>query len=252
MKQFYVNLIFLMFSLHLAAQIPFEDTITKEFLLGKTAYQEVKDFVKVDPEHASRKMYLNRETYAAFVEMWKAAKTDGVQLKIVSGARNFEHQKAIWERKWKANEELEPLSRSQKILEFSSMPATSRHHWGTDIDLNNLENSYFEKGRGKAEYDWLVKNASQFGFFQVYTSKQSGRTGYSEEKWHWSYLPLAKLYLQAYNDIVKYEDISGFEGSYLAEAQEMIGIYVNGISRDYLKTFSGTPEEQTVFMTTTE
>lgn len=247
MKQFYVSLTLILFSLHLAAQNPSDEKISKEFLLGKVSYKEVTDFIKVDAVHASRSMYLNRDTYNAFVKMAGAAKADGIQLKIVSGARNFEHQKAIWERKWKALEDLEPICRSKKILEFSSMPATSRHHWGTDIDLNNLENSYFEEGTGKAEYDWLVKNASKFGFFQVYTSKASGRTGYSEEKWHWSYLPLARDYLQAYNDLVSYEDITGFEGAHLAEVQEMIVAYVNGISQDHPAVFSGQPESQTVF-----
>jgi D-alanyl-D-alanine carboxypeptidase len=246
MKYFYVNLTFLLFSLNLAAQNPSEEKISKEFLLGKTAYTE-SDFVKVDSKHASRNMYLNRETYAAFKKMFTAAKADGIQLKIVSGARSFEHQKAIWDRKWKANEDLEPLCRSQKILEFSSMPATSRHHWGTDIDLNNLENSYFEEGSGKAEYEWLVKNASRFGFFQVYTSKDSGRTGYSEEKWHWSYLPLARHYLQAYNEMVSYKDIAGFEGAHLAEVQEMIAVYVNGISQEEPTSLTGNAETQTVF-----
>jgi D-alanyl-D-alanine carboxypeptidase len=246
MKYVYVSLTFLLFSLNLAAQEPSEAGISKEFLLGKTAYTEA-DFVKVNSEHASRNMYLNRETYAAFEKMYRAAKADGIHLQIVSGARSFEHQKAIWDRKWNANEDLEPLCRSKKILKFSSMPATSRHHWGTDIDLNNLENSYFEKDSGKAEYEWLVNNAGRYGFFQVYTSKDSGRTGYSEEKWHWSYLPLARHYLQAYNELVSYEDITGFEGAHLAEVQEMISVYVNGISQEEPTSLSGNTEIQTVF-----
>lgn len=252
MKQLYVSLMLLLFSLHLAAQNASLESISKEFLLGKTAYKEIPDFVKVDPDHSSRNMYLNRETYAAFKKMVKAAKADGIQLKIVSGARNFEHQKAIWERKWKALEDLDPICRSKKILEFSSMPATSRHHWGTDIDLNNLENSYFENGSGKDEYDWLLKNAARFGFFQVYTSKNSGRTGYSEEKWHWSYLPLARHYLQAYNEMVSYEDISGFEGSHLAEVQEMIAIYVNGVTEEEQTSLAENTELRTVYTETAE
>ena len=97
------------------------------------------------------------------------------------------------------------------------MPTTSRHHWGTDIDLNSLSNSYFEQGKGKKEYEWLIENANKYGFYQVYTSKENGRTGYNLEKWHWSYLPLASEYLKFYNANITYKDISGFKGSEYSE-----------------------------------
>lgn len=222
-----------------------DEIINKELLLGKIDYATNDNFVKVDQAYASKTIFLNREVYKAFQEMSTKAKQDGISLQIVSGARNFDHQKAIWERKWKRYKDLDPFSRTRKILEFSSMPTTSRHHWGTDVDLNNLENSYFESGKGKKEYDWLVTNAHKFGFYQVYTSKASGRTGYAEEKWHWSYLPLANRYLQAYNKIISYPDINGFDGAYLAEKNKMISVYVNGIeagSSDTVKLVSLSPE----------
>lgn len=217
---------------NLKAQFTSKD-ISKSLLLGKLDYNENVDFVKVNDDHASKTTFLNKEVYDAFLKMYEKASSDGIELKIISGARNFEHQKAIWERKWQRLADIDPHSRTQQILEFSSMPSTSRHHWGTDIDLNNLENSYFESGQGKKEYDWLVKHAPEFGFYQVYTSKNSGRTGYSEEKWHWSYLPLANRYLQAYNSVVSYDDIEGFEGAFLAEEYKMISHYVNGVSEQF-------------------
>jgi len=204
--------------------------ITKEFVLGKFDYKTHSDFIKVNPKHASKTMYLQKRVYDSFVKMYKEAKLEGVHLKIVSGTRNFYEQKAIWERKWKRNANLSPIDNTKKILEYSSMPSTSRHHWGTDIDLNNFNNSYFESGKGKKEYDWLVANANKYGFYQVYTYKTNGRTGYNLEKWHWSFLPLSDIYLQYYNNNVTYNDINGFEGSYLAEELQVINDYVNGIS----------------------
>ena len=53
------------------------------------------------------------------------------------------------------------------------MPSTSRHHWGTDIDLNSLNNSYFSSGKGLKEYDWLTTNANHYGFYQVYTDEKN-------------------------------------------------------------------------------
>lgn len=232
-------LLLLLFSAYnMSSQILSSEGISKDLLLGKIDYQSNKGFVKVAPEYCSKTTFLNREVYRAFLEMYNSAKNDGIELRIISGARNFEHQKAIWERKWKNYNDLDPQCRTQKILEYSSMPSTSRHHWGTDIDLNNLENSYFAEGKGKAEYDWLVSHAPRFGFYQVYTSLDSGRTGYAEEKWHWSYLPLAGQYLQAYNETISYRDIAGFDGCQLAERNNMIGVYVNGIARQYMKLAS--------------
>ena len=111
------------------------------------------------------------------------------------------------------------------------MPGTSRHHWGTDLDINSLEPSYFASGRGKLEYDWLQKNAVRFGFCQTYDNKSnSGRSGYSEEKWHYSYMPISTVLMSQYNEKISYEKINGFAGSQTAKEVEMIRDYVNGIA----------------------
>jgi LAS superfamily LD-carboxypeptidase LdcB len=203
---------------------------TKDFVLGKFNYKNNSSFVKISTNHSSKTIYLNKEVYDAFKEMHRSAKKDGINLIVVSGTRNFYEQKSIWERKWNKYKNLKPLERAKKILEYSSMPTTSRHHWGTDMDLINLNNSYFENGKGKEEYEWLLKNANDFGFYQVYTNKENGRTGYNLEKWHWSYLPLASRYLNYYNENITYSDISNFIGSELAKKTKMITEYVNGIS----------------------
>ncbi|MBO6881341.1 M15 family metallopeptidase [Winogradskyella sp.] len=204
--------------------------ITKDFVLGKFDYKRDSTFIKIDAQHASKDIYLKKEAYDAFLQMVDAANRDDVDLKIVSGTRNFEEQKVIWERKWRKYKQLEPKQRALKILEYSSMPSSSRHHWGTDIDLNSLNNSYFNSGKGLKAYEWLTANANSFGFYQVYTDKSNGRTGYNLEKWHWSYLPLASKYLEFYNANINTEDISRFEGAELAEVLLIIEEYVNGIS----------------------
>jgi D-alanyl-D-alanine carboxypeptidase len=207
----------------------------KDFVLGKFNYKTDSTFIKAEPFHSAKTLNLKKETYLAFVKMYNHAMEDGILLKIISGTRNFYEQKAIWERKWKKYNNLKPLSRATKILEYSSMPSTSRHHWGTDLDLNHLNNSYFESGNGLKEYDWLVANASKYGFYQAYTDKLNGRTGYNLEKWHWSYLPLSSQYLKFYNENVTFTDISGFEGSELAKDLNVIIDYVNGINSEIKK-----------------
>jgi LAS superfamily LD-carboxypeptidase LdcB len=204
--------------------------ISKDFVLGKFDYKKDSTFTKINSEYSTKEIFLNKKVSNAFSDMHRAAKEDSINLKIISGTRNFYEQKAIWERKWKTYNNLEPLERAKKILEYSSMPSSSRHHWGTDIDLNSLNNSYFNSGKGLKEYQWLKTHANSFGFYQVYTDKMNGRTGYNLEKWHWSYLPLASQYLEFYNSNIKTKDIKGFKGSELAEKLNIIEHYVNGIS----------------------
>ena len=91
--------------------------------------------------------------------------------------------------------------------------------------------SVFSREKGLKEYNWLLQNAAEFGFYQVYTSQENGRTGYNEEKWHWSYAPLSSIYLKYYNKHINYKGIVGFEGSQSASELKVIENYVNGIEK---------------------
>ena len=114
-------------------------------------------------------------------------------------------------------------------MRYSSMPGTSRHHWGTDLDFISVEPEDWTHGEGLRIYNWLCLNAHKFGFFQPYTADPA-RTGYAEERWHWSYAPLSKPYLEAYRQKITAEDITGFSGSYLVDSLGIIQSHVFGIS----------------------
>lgn len=190
------------------------------------------DFALIRTSHTSKpNIYMRKEAYEAFARMHEAAKKEGISVVIISATRNFDYQKGIWEKKWKREKYKgwSDVDKVRDILTYSSMPGTSRHHWGTDVDFNSVDPSFFASGEGKKLYDWLQKHASEYGFAQTYTSKKSGRTGYEEEKWHWSYMPLAGEMLKAYNSSVKYEDLSGFHGCEQAAVLKVFDVYVNGI-----------------------
>jgi D-alanyl-D-alanine carboxypeptidase len=207
--------------------------ISKTILIGKFSPSETKGFVSVPSEYCSKPMHIQEEVLNAYLKMRTAALAEGVNLLIISGTRTFYDQKAIWERKWETNfaETKDSLATANKILLFSSMPGTSRHHWGTDIDLNSLEDIYFQSGEGLKIYNWLKAHAGEFGFCQTYSDKvETNRTGYSMEKWHWSYMPLSSKYLSAYVSTITYADIKGFKGDNLPERIGVIQNYVQGIS----------------------
>ncbi|MCC6834375.1 MAG: M15 family metallopeptidase [Cytophagales bacterium] len=216
--------------------------VDKNYLLGKFDPATHPQFIKLSDEHtrgSARGAYLRKETYEAFVKMSEAALKDSVKLVIISATRNFDSQKRIWENKWNGKVQVEgkdlttvhdPKERARLILLYSSMPSTSRHHWGTDMDLNNLNNKFFDSGEGLKIYTWLKAHGAEYGFCQPYTTKEGGRTGYEEERWHWSYLPLSGEFLNQYKKEVTYKDITGFEGSEVAKPMEVIRNYVEGVA----------------------
>lgn len=219
----------------------------KIYLTGRFDPAERENFVLIPAQYAlsANKMYLRKEALDAFKKMVEAADQDEVELKIASATRNFDYQKNIWNNKWEgitlvdgkylSNSIPDGLERFEKILEYSAAPGTSRHHWGTDIDINDANPQYFDSEKGEKEYQWLVKNAWAFGFCQTYTLKGSTRpTGYNEEKWHWSYMPIAKNLMQDYKNLITDADINGFLGDEYVTGQDLINNYVLSINPDCL------------------
>jgi len=219
----------------------------KKYLVGKFNPAKHRGlFVKLSslkiPTN-KRTHYLRKETAVALKKMIVALKKDYPKIKIwvQSSTRNFYVQKYIWESKWTGKKISAGINykrqfhngykRARAILKFSSMPGTSRHHWGTDFDLNILTNYYYSRGNGQILYGWLKKNAHRFGFCQPYSYGR--KKGYSEEKWHWSYLPLSKkflvdwnrLYLKRKNKLLKRNEFLGAKYAIF-----LAPIYVNSIS----------------------
>lgn len=210
-----------------------------EYLVGKHDYYVDTNFVEIPANMAYRtKMFLLDEVYAAYYEMYKAAQKEGIHLKIISASRTFEEQKWIWEDKWKKNKATYPADTSlaKFIMQYSAMPGTSRHHWGTEVDLNSTSESYFTTATGAKMYKWLTEHAADYGFCQTYDSKGVGRkSGYNEEKWHWSYFPIADPLLTKYAEMVQYTHIQGFLGDGSAQKLDVIDNYVLAISHECKK-----------------
>ncbi len=212
-----------------------------DYLMGKFDPVTDSNFIEINLEHADRAgLYLRKDTYNAFIRMYEAAQRDSVRLVIRSATRNFDSQKKIWENKWSGETPLESnkranliadeTMRAKEILKYSSMPGSSRHHWGTDIDLNAFNNHYFEEGEGLKIYQWLSVNAPEFGFCQPYTKKDLSRqTGYEEEKWHWSYLPVSGHLIRQARASLRDDLINGFPGSEQAIRIGVVNNYVLGI-----------------------
>lgn len=146
---------------------------------------------------------LRKEAHDAFIEMKKAAYQDGIDIEVVSSYRSYERQRAIFERKYIAytdDDGMEPLAAIDKIVEYSTIPGTSRHHWGTDVDLIDaskpaegdvLVAEKFGPGGPFEDFKvWMDANSETYGFYLVYTDNPK-RRGFKYEPWHYSYAPLS-------------------------------------------------------------
>ncbi|UMB54951.1 M15 family metallopeptidase [Lutibacter sp. A64] len=155
---------------------------------------------------------LQKETLQAFKEMKKAALKEGIDIKIVSGYRSFNRQKNIWNRKYNLyiSQGLAPDKALQKIIEYSTIPGTSRHHWGTDFDIIDgsvkapksllIESNYEKNGVYAKLKKWMDTHAESFGFYLVYTNISS-RKGFKYEPWHYTYKPLSDQMLLEFRKI---------------------------------------------------
>jgi len=217
------------------------DSIQKRFLLGKFNPSQEAGFSLISSKYTLKKgIYLRTEVYNAFIAMRDSALKDGITLTIVSATRTFEHQKMIWENKWNGRQYVggkllntaypDEVERAQVILKYSSMPGTSRHHSGTDIDFNSVDPAYFKTATGIKVLQWLETHAAHFGFCRPYTPfGETRKTGFQPEEWHWSYYPVAYKFQQAYKKQISNLDIEGFDGDETVFSVRVIENYVLGV-----------------------
>lgn len=181
---------------------------------------------KADIELSGEGFQLRKKAHDAFVAMKKAAYSDGIDLKPVSSYRSFEHQRSIFEGKYLRytdEEGMEPIAAIDKIIEYSTIPGTSRHHWGTDIDIVDgyrkvegdvLDPEKFAEGEPYADFKkWMDENSESYDFHLVYTDTP-GRRGFKYEPWHFSYAPLSIPMLSEFRTknimvLLKQEDFYG-------------------------------------------
>tara|TARA_R110002050_G_scaffold156128_5_gene284062 strand:+ start:3000 stop:3722 length:723 start_codon:yes stop_codon:yes gene_type:complete len=173
-----------------------------------------------EPEMNSKKLGIHQLMLNDFLALSKAAAQADIELKIASGYRSFERQLLIWNNKFTGKtaiknaigetvniNQLSDIEIINAILLFSALPGTSRHHWGTDIDVyaENLLNGeklqlepweYDKTGPMAKLSSWLTDNAGKFGFYFPY---DQFRGGVAIEPWHLSYAPLAKQYQSVLN-----------------------------------------------------
>ena len=196
---------------------------------------------------------LTAATAAAFNDMQGGAAHGGINLEAASSWRSFERQLAIWNGKWRGERplldadnqpldalQLDDMERLHAILRWSALPGTSRHHWGTDLDIYDpdclpvgtrlaLEPWEYEAGGWFADLgEWLGDHMADFGFFLPYAKPLDAAQGVAYEPWHISFAPESgeqRLDPDALALCLQQADIEGKE-CILAHLDEILARYV--------------------------
>ncbi|WP_429128567.1 M15 family metallopeptidase [Aeromonas media] len=196
---------------------------------------------------------LTAATAAAFNDMQVAAAHEGFNLQAASSWRGFERQLAIWNGKWRGERplldadnqpldalQLDDIERLHAILRWSALPGTSRHHWGTDLDIYDpdslpvgtrlaLEPWEYEAGGWFADLgEWLGDHMADFGFFLPYAKPLDAAQGVAYEPWHISFAPESgeqRLDPAALALCLQQADIEG-KACILAHLDEILARYV--------------------------
>ena len=155
---------------------------------------------------------MHREASEALSKMKRAAAKANIEIEVVSAYRSFQRQKEIFEGKYDrfTKQGLSPADAIEKIIEYSTIPGTSRHHWGTDLDLiqanaprpaSVLQAKHFHGNGPFCKFKaWMDEHAAEFGFYETYTDNAL-RKGFAYEPWHFSYAPVSIPMLQAYKKL---------------------------------------------------
>lgn len=176
--------------------------------------EELTGCVQTHIDGAALEVPVHTDAVQAFTELKQAALAEGHVLTLASGFRCFERQLAIWNAKASGArpvldcdgvplniEQLTPREKIFAILRWSALPGASRHHWGSEADVYDL--NALPQGQGlqltveEAEgifsdmHQWLDHWLPSSDFYRPYSVD---RGGVSPEPWHLSYRPLSQLF----------------------------------------------------------
>lgn len=185
-------------------------------LTGQTDAHLVASYSR-DPAQADIRVH--RAAAVPLERLRNKARDAGFELAVASSFRDYSRQLQIWRDKvagvrpvYAADGSLLAADRLSEqdllwaILRWSALPGTSRHHWGTDLDVYDaaaVPEDYRlqlvpEEYQGDGPFtpfrrwlDELIASGEAEGFFHPYATD---RGAVAPEPWHISYRPVADRY----------------------------------------------------------
>lgn len=139
------------------------------------------DLVEIGINDEGRSIRLISSAARAWVAMHRAAARDDIELVAISGFRSIARQVEIFRAKLAAGQT------AGEILRYVAAPGFSEHHTGRAIDIGSVEHLELdEEFATTSAFQWLQRNAVDFGFTLSYPRDNPHGIGF--EPWHWFWL----------------------------------------------------------------
>lgn len=128
-------------------------------------------------------MKMRKEAASAVEAMFGSAKTDGINLMLVSDYRSYSNQLALY------NSYVRTLGQTE--TDRSSARAGYSEHqtgWATDVGASSRKCEIDQCFADTPEGQWVAANAYKYGFIVRYPKDKESVTGYEYEPWHLRYI----------------------------------------------------------------
>ena len=169
---------------------PYTDTIpsinlnTNYLLVNKFNYLG-SDYIPnnlelLDNSYAKSGIYLVKEAKDNIERLISDAKEDGMNIRVISAYRSYTYQENLYNNYVK-NDGVENADT------YSARPGYSEHQTGLVVDVTKAYDN-FNNFENTDEYNWMLENASNYGFILRYPKDKENITTYSFEAWHYRYV----------------------------------------------------------------
>ena len=196
MKRLFTIFLFIFIAFTLLTTIIFMDTktisVSKEYtpLLNSISILVNKsislpddyipdDLVRINSKYADRDLYLVKEANTNLEKMLDEAKSNNLDIRVISAYRSYDYQKTLYNRYYEKDGTLADT--------YSAKPGHSEHQTGLCIDIDNRKTDY-EHFSSTEEYKWMIDNSYKYGFILRYPKNKESITGYQYESWHYRYV----------------------------------------------------------------
>lgn len=126
------------------------------------------------------------------INMFEAAKKDGINLTVNSAYRTIEYQQYNFDRsvQQRVNNGMsydEAVADTEKEVAY---PGKSEHNAGLSADIFSDEYVSFDDDgfKNTKAYAWLMENAADYGFILRYPENKEAETGIIYEPWHYRFV----------------------------------------------------------------
>lgn len=146
---------------------------------GLQPFVEASELVPVGPNLVGHMQRLTPVAAESWASMVTAAAADKILLLIVSGFRGVDYQADLIRKKIAAGQQI------ADILQVNTAPGFSEHHTGQAVDIATPgSRPLTEDFENTDAFQWLTKNAAEYGFSMTYP--RDNPWGITYEPWHWS------------------------------------------------------------------